>query len=82
MPTSSKNSFPRSAVEWKASANIAELPVPMAAMYLQTAIARFATIATTTIRWEDRKAIQIGRDCFLEGCTDRGEKEANQSLRV
>jgi len=45
IPTNSSNSFPVSAVEWKASASMAQLPVRAAATYLQIAIARLATIA-------------------------------------
>jgi hypothetical protein len=39
------SSFPVSAVEWKASASMAELPVKNAARYLKTAIIRFEAIA-------------------------------------
>src|SRR5207253_6020647 len=40
------------AVEWKASASIAGLPVMAAATYLKTAMARLATIATYTTFFE------------------------------
>jgi hypothetical protein len=39
-------SFPVSAVEWNASASMAELPVKKAAKYLKIAIVRLETMAT------------------------------------
>jgi len=53
--------LPVSAVEWNASANIAELPVKPAATYLQMAMHRFAKAAISTIREEDREAISLRR---------------------
>jgi hypothetical protein len=46
IPKSSSNSFPVSAVEWNASASMAELPVKKAARYLKIAIVRLETMAT------------------------------------
>src|SRR5215475_8797431 len=50
-----------SAVEWNASANMAELPVNVAATYFAIAIARFAMTATTTTFLDQRGAIVLQR---------------------
>jgi hypothetical protein len=46
---------------------MAELPEMAAAIYLQTATARFVTIATTTTRLEVRDGMLMGRAHDVEG---------------
>ena len=64
IPINSSASFPRSAVEWKASDSIAGLPVNAAATYLQIAIATTAELITFLERGEGT--------CFRRGPWAKG----------